>query len=215
MPNAEERIRRLLRAGEAVTRPALARAAGVSAVLAGRIVARLVARGEVEEAGRAASGGGRPVMQYRVAAGYGRLAHFRVERAGHVLRGGAVVTDMRGEPLHRSREMSFAMLHAESLDDWLDAKRLRQLPKRCVIVNVGRGNAVDERALGAALKTHRIAGAYLDVRKHEPSGTVPEFGANVRGLDALKNCIVTPHASAFSPRYVKLCFKELKDDGCL
>ncbi len=125
MPNAEERIRRLLRAGEAVTRLALARAAGVSVVMAGRIVARLVACGEVEEAGRVPSGGGRPVMQYRVAAGYGRLAHFRVERAGHVLRGGAVVTDMRGEPLHRSREMSFAMLHAESLDDWLDANARR------------------------------------------------------------------------------------------
>lgn len=125
MPGAEERIRRLLRAGEAVTRPALARRAGVSTVMAGRIMARLVARGEAEETGRVPSGGGRPVMQYRVAANYGRLAHFRVERAGHVLRGGVVLTDMRGEPLQRSREMSFAMLQAESLDDWLDANARR------------------------------------------------------------------------------------------
>ena len=100
-------------------------------------------------------------------------------------------------------------------DDFLSAALLRKLPRKCVVINVGRGNAIDEKALYAALKTKRLAGAYLDVRKHEPSGTVPEFGANVRGLDALKNCIITPHASAFSPRYVKLCFKELKDDGCL
>ena len=100
-------------------------------------------------------------------------------------------------------------------DDFLDAKLIRKLPRKCVVINVGRGNAIDEKALCAALKTHRLAGAYLDVRKHEPSGTVPEFGANVRGLDALWNCIITPHASAFSPRYVKLCFEELKNDGCL
>ena len=100
-------------------------------------------------------------------------------------------------------------------DNFLNAALLRKLSRKCVVINVGRGNAIDEKALCAALKTHRLAGAYLDVRKHEPSGTVPEFGANVRGLDAFWNCIITPHASAFSPRYVKLCFKELKDDGCL
>lgn len=100
-------------------------------------------------------------------------------------------------------------------DNFLNAALIRKLPRKCVVINVGRGNAIDEKALYAALKAHRLAGAYLDVRKHEPSGTVPEFGANVRGLDTLKNCIITPHASAFSPRYVKLCFKELKDDGCL
>ena len=100
-------------------------------------------------------------------------------------------------------------------DNFLNAALLRKLPRKCVVINVGRGNAIDEKALYTALMSHRLAGAYLDVRKHEPSGTVPEFGANVRGLDALKNCIITPHASAFSPRYVKLCFKELKDDRCL
>lgn len=100
-------------------------------------------------------------------------------------------------------------------DNFLSAALMRKLPRKCVVINVGRGNAIDEKALYAALKEHRLAGAYLDVRKHEPSGTVPEFGANVRGLDALWSCVITPHASAFSPRYVKLCFKELKDDGCL
>lgn len=125
MPGAEERIRRLLREGKAVTRPALARHAGVSSVMAGRIVERLAARGEVEEAGLAASGGGRPVMQYRMAAGYGELAYFRAEAGGHVLQGSFTITDMQGAVLRRSREMGFSMLHAESLDDWLDANARR------------------------------------------------------------------------------------------
>ena len=100
-------------------------------------------------------------------------------------------------------------------DDFLNAKLIRKLPRKCVVINVGRGNAVDEKALCKALKTKRLAGAYLDVRKHEPSATVMESSGYVKGLADLPNCIVMPHASAFSPRYLKLCFEELKHDGCL
>ena len=100
-------------------------------------------------------------------------------------------------------------------DDFLNAKLIRKLPRKCVVINVGRGNAVDERALYAALKSKRIAGAYLDVRKHEPSATVLETPGYVKELADLPNCIVMPHASAFSPRYLIRCFEELKNDGCL
>ena len=100
-------------------------------------------------------------------------------------------------------------------DDFLNAKLIRKLPRKCVVINVGRGNAVDEKSLYKALKAKRLAGAYLDVRKHEPSATVLEAPGYVKGLADLPNCISMPHASAFSPRYLKLCFGELKDDGCL
>ena len=100
-------------------------------------------------------------------------------------------------------------------DDFLDAALLRKLPRSCVVINVGRGNAVDEKALYAALKSKRLAGAYLDVRKHEPSATVLESPGYVPELARLPNCIVMPHSSAFDATYLKLCFKELKDDGCL
>ena len=100
-------------------------------------------------------------------------------------------------------------------DDFLNAALLRKLPRTCVVINVGRGNAVDEKALCAALKARRLAGAYLDVRKHEPSNTVLEAPGYVPELDGLPNCIVMPHASAFSPNYVRRCFKELKDDGII
>ena len=100
-------------------------------------------------------------------------------------------------------------------DDFLDAKLIRRLPRSCVVINVGRGNAVDEKALYKALKAKRLAGAYLDVRKHEPSATVLEHAGYVKGLADLPNCVSMPHASAFSPRYLRMCFEELKDDGCL
>ena len=100
-------------------------------------------------------------------------------------------------------------------DNILDAPFIRKLPRKCVVINVGRGNAVDERALYKALKTRRLAGAYLDVRKHEPSATVLESPGYVPELADLPNCIVMPHASAFSQNYLFHCLWELWDDGCL
>ena len=100
-------------------------------------------------------------------------------------------------------------------DNFLSAKIIAKLPRRAVVINVGRGNSVDERALAAALKSGRIAAAYLDVRKSEPTATVLESPGYVRELADLPNCFVMPHASAFSPRYLERCFRELKDEGLI
>lgn len=90
-------------------------------------------------------------------------------------------------------------------DNIVDAALLKKLPRRAVVVNIGRGNAIDEQALFEALEKKRIAGAYLDVRKVEPAKAAPK----------LDNLILMPHSSAFYPSYVKDCFKELKDEGLL
>lgn len=100
-------------------------------------------------------------------------------------------------------------------DGYLSRSMIAKLPRKCVVVNVGRGNAVDEKALYAALKSNRIAGAYLDVRRHEPSATILETPGYVRELANLPNCVTMPHASAFSPRYMELCFRELKNEGLI
>jgi phosphoglycerate dehydrogenase-like enzyme len=100
-------------------------------------------------------------------------------------------------------------------DDFLSASTIAKLPRRCVVVNVGRGNAIDERALFRALKSRRLAGACLDVRRHEPSASVLEAPGYVPELADLPNCVVTPHSSAFSPRYLRRCFAELRGAGLL
>lgn len=104
-------------------------------------------------------------------------------------------------------------------DDFLNAALLRKLPRRCVVVNVGRGNAVDETALVAALTSGRLAGAYLDVFKGEPGPLrtiVGDAGANgilATPPDRLPwNLIRTPHGSAFAKDYLRRFFQELKDD---
>jgi phosphoglycerate dehydrogenase-like enzyme len=121
--------------------------------------------------------------------------------------------------LRRADWFIIALPSDTKTDNFLDARLIRRLPKKCVVVNVGRGNAVDEDALLAAIKEGRLAGAYLDVFKHEPTALNPKIGPRGKGLAAAKsvpwNLIRMPHACAFSSRYMKECFKELKSEGLL
>lgn len=66
------------------------------------------------------------------------------------------------------------------------AARFQQMKTEARFINVGRGDAVDERALADALRGGRIAGAALDVFAAEPlAGDSP--------LWDLENLIVSPH----------------------
>lgn len=62
------------------------------------------------------------------------------------------------------------------------------LPKKALVLNVGRGSAIDQDALIDALNEERIAGAALDVM-------VPEPLTKGHPLFYAKNCILTPHCS--------------------
>jgi len=79
-------------------------------------------------------------------------------------------------------------------DNLLDARRIALLPRHCIVVNVGRGNAIDEPALINALKEDRIAGAGLDVFVSEPP-------SHDSPLYILPNVVMTPHIGGNRPDY--------------
>jgi len=71
----------------------------------------------------------------------------------------------------------------------IDGAMLARLPQGARIINVARGEIIDETALVAALREQRLGGAFLDVFEKEP---LPAESP----LWDLSNVLVTPHNSA-------------------
>lgn len=84
---------------------------------------------------------------------------------------------------------------------YLDMNRLKLLKSDCCIINVSRGNVIDEQALITMLKEKRIAGAVLDVFSTEPLPKSSKFWK-------LPNVLVTPHVAG----NVNLFVKEIQSD---
>lgn len=73
----------------------------------------------------------------------------------------------------------------------IDAKALALLKPTACIINMARGEVIDERALIDALNNKRIAGAYLDVFEQEP---LPAESP----LWAMPNVVMSPHNASSS-----------------
>lgn len=89
----------------------------------------------------------------------------------------------------------------KATDNWLSAARIALLPEHAVIINVGRGNALDEVALIKALEAGRLGAACLDVFREEP---LPPDSP----LRCCPRCYLMPHASAIAPNYLDLFVRE-------
>ena len=90
------------------------------------------------------------------------------------------------------RESDFVSIHAHLAPEthrMIGAAELALMKPTAYLINVARGEIVDQAALTEALREHRIAGAGLDVYEVEP---LPA-GDPLIGLD---NVILTPHWSA-------------------
>lgn len=89
----------------------------------------------------------------------------------------------------------------------VDEAALALMPSSSHLVNVARGEVVDEAALCSALEKKRLAGAYLDVFAHEP---LPSDSP----LWTMNNVILTPHSAGFSDgngeRVIQLFLENLR-----
>jgi (S)-sulfolactate dehydrogenase len=79
----------------------------------------------------------------------------------------------------------------EATRNLLDSERIGRLKRGAIVINTARGGTLDERALAAALREERLAGAALDVFADEPLR---------RGspLADTPNLILTPHIAGLT-----------------
>lgn len=78
----------------------------------------------------------------------------------------------------------------------VNAECLAVMKPTAVLINVARGNVIDEPALIETLKAGKIRGAGLDVYSQEPlPPSSPLWG--------LPNVILCPHIAGFSPHYIE------------
>ncbi|HLY32720.1 MAG TPA: D-2-hydroxyacid dehydrogenase [Ktedonobacterales bacterium] len=137
----------------------------------------------------------------------------RIAQLGHAL-GMRVVAQRRGATPGQSDPDADELLPPDRLADLLaqadfvvisapntpetrhliDATRLRQMKHSAVLINIARGNLVNEEALIAALRDGTIAGAGLDVVATEP---LPIESP----LWSMPNVILSPHLSGLTIRY--------------
>lgn len=91
------------------------------------------------------------------------------------------------------RESDFVTLHApytRETHHLIAEPQLRLMKPTAFLVNVARGELVEERTLVRALREHWIAGAALDVYEHEP--------AMAAGLADCDNAVLMPHIGSAS-----------------
>ena len=84
--------------------------------------------------------------------------------------------------------VALCLPNSKYTENIISEKQLSLMKNDAVIINVGRGNAIDTEALTAALETDSIGGAILDVTNPEP---LPSY----HPLWKMKNAIITPHIS--------------------
>jgi D-3-phosphoglycerate dehydrogenase/(S)-sulfolactate dehydrogenase len=92
--------------------------------------------------------------------------------------------------LKRSDVVSIHMPSTAETNGSINAASLALMKPDAIIVNVGRGEVINEADLIAALKAKTIAGAALDVRAQEPP---------VKGeMEEIPNLILTPHVAGIT-----------------
>ena len=80
----------------------------------------------------------------------------------------------------------------------VNAESFAAMRASAVILNVGRGPTIDERALYDALKERRIAGAVIDTWYSYPSPDHPSTLPSKFPFHELPNVVMTPHMSGWT-----------------
>lgn len=90
----------------------------------------------------------------------------------------------------------------------INARAFLKMKPAVFLVNVGRGELVDEDALLSALVKNKIAGAALDVFKDEP---LSKSSRLIKYTETHDNLLITPHIAASTNESVEEAAEEIVD----
>jgi phosphoglycerate dehydrogenase-like enzyme len=107
--------------------------------------------------------------------------------------------DERAAILGESDYISVTLPRTDHTRKFIGEREFAAMKPGAYLVNIGRGEVIDERAMAAALTAGKIGGAGLDVFEHEPlEASSP--------LWDMENVILTPHISGANRGYMdKAC----------
>lgn len=113
-----------------------------------------------------------------------------VNRSGRMAEGfdEVITMDKLDSVLPDADLVAMALPGTPETNNFLSRERIALMKKSAFVINVGRGNAIDQDALIEALENEAIAGAALDVFRTEP---IPQDDPAWK----TKNLLVTPHCS--------------------
>ena len=80
----------------------------------------------------------------------------------------------------------------------VDAKALASMHPHALILNVGRGAVIDEKALFEALQQKSIGGAIIDTWYQYPNAEKPHCAPSQFDFASLSNVLMTPHMSGWT-----------------
>jgi phosphoglycerate dehydrogenase-like enzyme len=101
--------------------------------------------------------------------------------------------------LHRVRYLILTCPLTETTHDLVDADLLRLLPQGAYLINLSRGEVVDQAALVECLNDGHLGGAFLDVFEVEPLPTSSP-------LWDMKQVMVSPHTAGHFTGYAQAVF---------
>jgi phosphoglycerate dehydrogenase-like enzyme len=101
------------------------------------------------------------------------------------------------ELLGRSDYLAITLALTPDTRGLIGRRELARLKPTAILVNVARGEIVDEEALYQALQSGRLAAAALDVWYRYPSGGAPTHPGH-HPFHTLPNVLMTPHVSGWT-----------------
>ena len=90
----------------------------------------------------------------------------------------------------------------ESTKNLIEKNLFKLMKKTAVILNIARGEIINEKDLYEALKTKKIGGAIIDTWYNYPIKPSMKFKPSYYNFHKLDNIIMTPHISAWSKNMI-------------